>query len=185
MSDQTAHFVTGEFIKPELAVTHFHLREGDIVADFGAGRGYFTKLVAEIVGPEGRVYALEIQKNLVETIGEMAKQEGLEQIDTLWCDIEAVGGTKLADQSIEVAVVVNTLFLVEDRDSTVSEIKRTLRPGGKLFVIDWTDSHGGLGPAPEHVINEIDATALFETAGFTKERTFSAGEHHYGVSFRL
>lgn len=185
MSDQSAHFVTGEFIKPELVVTHFHLREGDTIADFGAGRGYFTKILAGVVGEEGHVYALEIQKNLVETIGAMAKAEGLDQIDTLWCDMETAGGTKLSDDALDAAVLVNALFQLEDKAAAVAEIKRTLRPGGKLFVIDWTDTHGGLGPASEHVVTESAATALFEEHGFTKERTFPSGEHHYGLAFRV
>ena len=63
----------GRFIEPAVVSTNFHLREGDKIADFGAGSGYFTKVLSKLVGGEGTVYACEIQKNLVDTIGELAK----------------------------------------------------------------------------------------------------------------
>ena len=50
--------------------------------------------------------------------------------------------------------------------------------------IDWTDSFGGLGPQPGHVVIESEATTLLTKAGFTCERTFPAGEHHYGIACR-
>lgn len=175
---------TGRFVVPELLVTHFHVREGDKVADFGAGSGFFVPVLSKAVGPEGRVYALEIQRSLSERIGELVRQEELQNVDTLWCDIERVGGTKLEDEILDIAIVVNTLFLFEDKDTAVKEIYRTLRSGGKLFVVDWSESFGGLGPQPQDVVDVKEAVTLFESNGFVMERDFDAGDHHYGVAFR-
>jgi ubiquinone/menaquinone biosynthesis C-methylase UbiE len=174
----------GRFIAPEVAVTHFHLREGDAVADFGAGKGNFAVLLARQVGPTGKVYACEIQKNLVETVADTARASGQSNIEAVWCDIEAHLGTKLADESLDAAILVNTLFQMEQKDVAIVEIHRTLRPGGKLFIIDWTDSFGGLGPVPEAIISENDTKALCESHQFIFERMFDAGDHHYGVAFR-
>ena len=59
------------FVTPEIVVSHFHIREGDVVADFGAGSGYYTPELSRRVG-NGRVYACEIQKALVEKVGALA-----------------------------------------------------------------------------------------------------------------
>lgn len=174
----------GRFVDPKKAVTHFHLNEGDAVADFGAGSGYFVRDLAAAVGPDGKVFACEIQKNLTEKIGELARQHNLDQVQVLWSDLEAVGGTKLQDGALDAAIVVNTLFQVEDKSAAIREIKRTLRPGAKLFVIDWSESFGGLGPQPDAVFDEAAARALCEGQGFVLDRSFDAGDHHYGIALR-
>ena len=61
---------------------------------------------------------------------------------------------------------------------------RTVRSGGKFFVIDWTESFAGMGPQPGQVISAADTKNLFEANGFTVEGEFEAGEHHYGLAFR-
>ena len=175
---------SGRFVLPAVVSTHFHLRPGDQVADFGAGFGNFAKTLSKLVGDEGTVYAFEIQRNLVETIGEMARTEHLGNIDPVWCDLEKNGGTKLADNVLDAGILVNTLFQIEDKDTAVLEMKRTLRPGAKLFVIDWSESFGGLGPAFDQVIDEATVKDLFESHGFVFERAFDAGNYHYGLAFR-
>jgi hypothetical protein len=83
-----------------------------------------------------------------------------------------------------VGVLANTLFQIEDRESAIKEIGRTIHVGGRLVLIDWTDSFGGMGPAPYHVITQEAATALLESNSFVLEQTFPAGSHHYGLVFR-
>lgn len=173
----------GRFVIPEVVSTHFHLRDGDVVADFGAGSGHFARVLSRLVGP-GKVYALEIQKNLVETVGDMARRENLGNVEVVWCDLEVEGGTKLRDGSLDAGIVVNSLFQFEDRAAAMQEMVRTLRSGGKLFVIDWSESFGGMGPAPSDILEEHDARSLAESAGLVFERTFDAGGHHYGLAFR-
>lgn len=172
------------FVVPETVATHFHLRRGDTVGDFGTGSGFFLPVLAKLVGADGRVYAFEIQKHLVERAGEIARRNNLLNVEVLWCDIEEQGGVKVADEVLDVAVLVNVLFQTEDREAALCEVHRTLRSGGKLFVIDWTEAWGGLGPHPDHVVTADAATALAETCGFVQERSFDAGDHHYGISFR-
>ncbi len=174
----------GRFVEPAVVASHFHLREGDVVADFGAGAGFFSEILARVVGPSGRVVACEIQKELVEKIGDSARRKGLLNIDPKWCDIEAEGGLPIPDGSLDAGVMVNTLFQFDDKGTALREVYRTLRVGGKFFLIDWTDSFGGLGPQFEQIVTERDARAYVESTGFVFERTFDSGDHHYGMAFR-
>lgn len=172
------------FVQPDVVVSHFHIRPGDTVADLGAGSGYFLPALAAAVGPEGRLFACEIQKPLVEKLGEYIRTAGWDQVAPVWCDLEAEQGSKLAEASVDIGVLVNTLFLLEDKATALTEIDRIVRPGGKVCVIDWSESFAGLGPSPDMVITKGEVTDLFEGQGWTLETEFPAGEHHYGLAFR-
>jgi len=172
------------FVDPAVVVSHFHIREGDVVADFGAGSGYYIESLAKKVGSNGRVYACDIQKELVEKIGTLIRQKGLFAVDPIWCDLEAAHGIKIADDTLDIGLLINTLFQLEDKHTALTEIARTIRSGGKFFVIDWSDSFNGLGPHTDQVLTAQDAQALCEEGGFVYERSFDAGDHHYGLAFR-
>lgn len=170
----------GQFVKPNMVVSHFHLKPGDVVADYGAGSGFFLKTLADAVGETGKVYAIEIQKALVERLGELAHSQALSNVHPLWCDLEEVGGIKIADCELDAVILVNTLFLIEDKETAITEMLRTLRRGGQFIVIDWSESFAGMGPQPSHVVSQSDALTLLEAQGCTLEREFPAGDHHYG-----
>jgi len=176
--------IGGKFVIPDVVVTHFHLREGDTVADYGAGSGFFLNALHKGVGHSGRVYACEIQKRLVDKLGDHARLAGLGTVHPLWCDLEEMNGIKIADGELDVALLINTLFLIGDKETAVKEMGRTLRRGGKFFVVDWTESFSGMGPQPENVISAEEAKVLFEANGFVFERDYPTGAHHYGLAFR-
>lgn len=172
------------FVQPEMVVTHFHLRAGDAVADLGAGSGFFLSSLVAAVTETGTVYACDIQRPLVEKLGELARREGWSNVQSMWCDLEEVGGVPLADGTLDVAVLVNTLFQFSDKSSALEEAYRVLRPGGKLYVVDWSESYQGLGPSTDMIVSEKTATDLAESNHFTLETTYPAGDHHYGLAFR-
>ena len=172
------------FMVPDAVATHFHLRFGDTVADLGAGSGHFARALSRLVGSEGKVYAVDIQRQLAETLVDTARKERLSNIEAIWGDLESIGGTKISDHTLDAALISNTLSMVEDKKVVLAEARRILRLGGKLFLIDWGEASGGLGPAPHMIVSEEAAKALATEAGFVFERAFPSGEHHYGLSFR-
>jgi ubiquinone/menaquinone biosynthesis C-methylase UbiE len=172
------------FVEPETVVSHFHLREGDVVADFGAGSGYYIEPIARAIGQGGRLYACDIQKDLIDKITDLARKKGLGWVHPLWCDLEEAGGVKIPDESVDCGIIINTLFQLENRRAALLEISRVIRRGGKLIIVDWSESFGGLGPAENDVLTEQDARSLCENFGFVYERSFDAGDHHYGVALR-
>ena len=176
--------IGGRFVIPDVVATHFHLLEGGLVADFGAGSGFFLKALSTAVGDSGRVFACEIQKQLVEKLGDLARVQGLGNVQPIWCDLEEPGGIKIGNGELDAAILVNTLFLIENKSVAIQEMARTIRSGGKFFVIDWTESFSGMGPQQSQVVTPADATSLLEANGFVFEREYPTGDHHYGLAFR-
>ena len=175
----------GQFVVPEVVASHFHLKSGDVVADYGAGSGFFLPILSQAVGDTGRVYACEIQKGLVDRLADLIRIKKLDNTQPVWCDLETPGGIKLPDGVLDVAFVINTLFQFESRDVAMKEIIRTIRRGGQLVIIDWTESFSGMGPHPDHIVTQDTAVALCESLGCTSVREFPAGDHHYGIVMRV
>lgn len=173
-----------KFVMPEVVTSQFHLREGDKVADFGTGRGFFVKPLCDAVTAEGEVFFCEIQKDLIEFVDEQIRLTGNNHAKTVWCDIEETDGIPVPSGTLDAGIVVNTLYQFEDRAAAVTEMLRTIRSGGKLLVIDWTDTVPGLGPTLDRIISKADCVNLLESHGCVLDREFPAGEHHYGLAFR-
>lgn len=169
------------FADPNQIVKQFGLTEGMRVADFGAGSGAYSFPMADIVRGNGMVYAVEVQKDLLKRIQNDAASRHVTNITPLWADIEKVGGTKLADRSVDAVLLSNVLFQMPDRETCIQEATRILKPNGRLFIIDWSDSFGGMGPRPEDLLPEEKARTLCEARGFSYSGAISAGAHHYGM----
>lgn len=171
------------FADPLSSVQQFALHEGMKVGDFGAGSGHLARAAAGIVGRDGKVYAVDVQEDVLKHLVLNTPDPLASVITTVWGDIEKPGGSHLRDRSLDAAMLSNTLFQVGDRAGLIEELKRVLVPGGKLLVIDWAGAYGGMGPTPERVVSEHDAEALFIENGFHKVKAFRAGPHHYGIVF--
>jgi ubiquinone/menaquinone biosynthesis C-methylase UbiE len=175
--------MNAHFSSPKDNVLHLGLREGMKVADLGAGSGHYARAAAPIVGHGGRVYAIDVQEDVLKHIKSNTHERHQGIIEHVWGNIEKSGGTHLRDATLDAAILANTLFQLEHRDAFMMELKRVLKSGAKLLVIDWAGSYGGIGPRPDAVVSEHDAEAFFINNGFHKVKAFRAGSHHYGIIF--
>ena len=171
------------FSDPKTNILQMSLREGMKVADLGAGSGHYSVAASSYVGNSGRVYAVDVQEDVLRHLIDSGHRAGRRNIETVWGNVEKMGGTKLRDQSLDAAILSNTLFQFEHKEEAIKEIKRILKSDGKLLVIDWAGAYGGMGPAPDHVVSEHKAEELFIGGGFYKVKDFRAGPHHYGILF--
>ena len=179
------------FIKPEEIIKNFEVRPGMVVADFGSGSGHYVLAAAKKMsnsglpaGQAGVVYAIDIQKNLLEAVKSEAERQHLSNVDIIWADIEGKEGTKLASGTLDLAIASNILFQINDKDALAREIFRTLKNGGRAAVIDWAASFGGAGPVAKSLAPKKEAERIFIQEGFLEEREFPAGDNHYGVIFK-
>lgn len=176
---------TGGFLEPERIVRYFGLEKGDHVADFGAGHGYFTIPMARVVGGNGKVYAIDIQKSVLDIIRARAKVEHLLNIEPVWADLDEPGGSHLKDKFVDFVVVANILFQAEKKDALMREAYRILREKGKIAVVEWeATATGSFGPPAELRLKKETVKNLALQAGFSPDREFEAGSHHYGLLFK-
>ena len=171
------------FSDPIKNVEQLGLRLGSTVVDLGSGSGHYTFASARAVGDAGKVYAVDIQKDMLTTLKNDAGAEGLRNVEVVWGDIEKVGGTKLKSEVADSAIISNILFQIQDKGVVAEEAHRIVKRGGKLLLVEWSESFGGLGPQPEVVFTHDMAVSVFGKAGFEVDREIRAGEHHYGIIF--
>jgi len=169
------------FSDPVKNVRALGLGETNIVADLGAGTGFYSVAAGHIVRL-GKVYAIEVQKDYLAKIRHKVAEARLKNVEAVWGNVEKLGGTKLRDNLADAVIASNILFQIEDKDKFIEEIKRILKPGGKVLLIDWSiPVHGG---RVEQMIPKNQAREMFEKKGFTLEREIDAGTHHYGMILR-
>ena len=172
------------FSDPVKNVEQCGIQAGMDIADFGAGSGFYTIASAKALMATGRVYAIDAQKDLLSKLKNNAARAGLYNVEVIWGDIEKIGGTKLRESSVDLVFLCNVLFQLENKGDIVNEIKRILKPAGRILVVDWSDSFGGIGPQPGHVVKKSVVLEMFEKGGFHMDRKISAGSHHYGFIFK-
>ena len=140
------------------------IADGSVVADMGAGGGWFTVRLARRVGPRGRVYAEDIQRQMIESIERRVKREGFSG------RVTTVLGTaldpKLPDGTLDAALFVDAYHEVEHKVALLRNLTKALKPDGRIGIVDFTSEGGGPGPAmnervdPQQVIRNAEDAGL-------------------------
>ncbi len=179
-----SHLGTGGFMNPDKIVAGFGIKEGMMVADFGSGAGYFTILLGQRVGKDGKVFALDIQESALDNVRVKAKSSGLENVETIRANLEILGSSSLIDNSQDIVLLANILFQSEQKPEIIKEAIRVLKNGGFLVVIDWKRAAGGFGPPDNLRTDEITMRSLVTGEGLVFESDIDAGQFHYGMKFK-
>ena len=172
------------FSNPHKNIEQLGLSDGMVVADLGTGSGFYAIQAGMAVAPSGKVYAVDIQKDLLDRLKKEAHANHVHNIEVISGDLEKLGGTKIKDESVDRVIAANILFMIEDKKSFINEIKRILKKKGAALLVDWAASFSQMGPHPDNVVYKDQAIKLFTDVGFKVEREISAGAEHYGIIFR-
>lgn len=160
------------------------LTEGMHVADLGCGNlGFFSVPAAKIVGKDGIVYAVDILKSVLKSVDQIAQEQGLSNIKTVWSNLEMVGATKVPAASLDLTMTINMLFQADKDAEVFKEAYRLTKPGGKLLSIDWLSISTPFGPKLADRIKKETAIKLAQDAGFQLSEDFEAGPYHFGLIF--
>jgi ubiquinone/menaquinone biosynthesis C-methylase UbiE len=165
------------FTDPVKNLKAFGLREDNIVADLGAGTGFYSVALGSIV-PKGKVYAVELQKDFLDTIKRKILEAHLDNVEIILGDVEKLGGTKIGDGIADAVIVSNVLFQIKDKEKFIEEIKRILKPKGRVMLIDWSESSIMSGTT---IVPKDKAEEMFKKKVFVVDREIDAGDHHYGM----
>ena len=172
-------------INPYPIFEKISLLPGMRVADLGCGRtGHFVFPASRVVGETGIVYAVEIVKNILESIKSRVRSEGYGNVQAIWSNIELVGKTPVPAASLQACFLVNVLFLVTDKKSTLIEAARLVERGGSVVVVDWARKLGLLGPPPEKMVPSEAIIELGKSLALDLVEQFAPGEYHYCLIFK-
>jgi ubiquinone/menaquinone biosynthesis C-methylase UbiE len=163
------------FVKPEEIAKNIGLEQGMTVVDFGAGSGHYALAVAKLVGEKGKVYVIDIQKDLLAAIKSEAGRRDFSNVEIIWADIEKIESTRLADNSVDKVIISNVLFQLEDKETVAREAMRILKKGrdAAVIVIEWNDGR----------MDKTLCEKIFTEVGFKKEKDLEVGDKHYGIIF--
>jgi ubiquinone/menaquinone biosynthesis C-methylase UbiE len=154
------------------------------VADLGCGSsGQFVFGPAKIVGDRGKVYAVDIMKTVLETVRRRAEQENAKNVSMVWSDMEIFGATKIESGSLDVGMLINTLYQSHKRLEILREAIRMIKAKGKLVVVEWKNISIPFGPPVEERVNTEQLKLVLAKLGMRLEDEFDAGPYHYGLVF--
>jgi ubiquinone/menaquinone biosynthesis C-methylase UbiE len=154
------------------------------VADLGCGSsGQFVFGPAKLVGERGKVYAVDIMKTVLETVSRRASQENAKNVFTIWTNLEIFGATKIESGSLDVAMLINTLYQSHKRLEILRESIRMMKNKGKLMVVEWKNMSIPFGPPVEERVNAEQLILVLTKLGLKLEDEFEAGPYHYGLIF--
>lgn len=175
-----------ELIDSKKVLEKIGLKEGDKVADLGCGgKGYFCLQAARLVGNSGLVFAVDILRSILRNIEKEAKVEGINNIKTVWSNLEVSGATKIESESLDFCLLINLIFQTEKRFEVIKEATRLLkRDEGKLVVIDWKKTSIPFGPSVEMRIFPEEVESFAQQLALKKDFSFEAGKFHYGIVFK-
>jgi ubiquinone/menaquinone biosynthesis C-methylase UbiE len=158
-----------ELEKPEVTVAAMNLHDGDRVADIGAGTGFYSRRLARAVAPTGKVYANDIQPEMLERLQELAAKEGI-------TNIVPVLGTEtdlnLPPKTFDWVLLVDVYHEFQKPEVMLEKIREALKPNGRVALVEYrlegsSASHISL----EHRMSVEQVTAEWTAAGFLLERT--------------
>ncbi len=167
--------------KPEDVMAKLGLKPGDAVADLGAGSGYFTLRLARAVGPQGKVYAVDVIPEMLDYIRQRAQLVGVKNIQL----VQALPqDPKLLPASVDLIFICDTLHHISDRRTYFPLLARALRPGGRLVNVDFYKKPLPFGPPLEMKIDKPEMIAEAQSAGFHMVQDFDFLPYQYFLIFQ-
>lgn len=120
--------------KPSVLIKNMGLKKGMNVADIGAGSGYFTRRIAPLIGPEGKVYAVDIQQEMLDILVEKMEKKGFQNVVPV---LGTIDDPKLKPESIDIAFMVDVYHEFSHPHEMMQGIVKALKPGGVVIWIEY------------------------------------------------
>ncbi|MEJ5368515.1 MAG: methyltransferase [Bryobacteraceae bacterium] len=164
-----------EWQKPEEVLSALALHPEEVVADIGAGTGYFTRLFAK---HSARVYAVDVDSRLLERIASLS----LPNVVTVHAAPDA---PRLPAASIDTIFFCNVLHHIPNRPAYYEKLRAALKPGGRVVILDFHKRPLPVGPPPARKLAEEEVIQEFEKSGFRLDKKHGFLPYQYFLEFRL
>ncbi|MCF6094462.1 methyltransferase domain-containing protein [Microaerobacter geothermalis] len=168
-----------KYLPPEAILHKLDLSEEDVFIDLGAGTGYFTIPAANVV--KNKIVALDVEPKMLAAIKVKADKMEARHIEYLESPVESI---RLGDSIADKALASFILHEVDDLNQTLVEIKRVLKPLGKLLILEWKDEEMDQGPPLSHRIGQSEVKNVLKQSGYQVEQVFYPNPMNYGIVAR-
>ncbi len=165
-------------LPPEPILRELGLKAGDTLVDIGAGTGLFALPAARMVGPDGRVYGLDISPEMVEDLARAAADEGLANVEAV---LSAETEARLPANAA-FYLMVNVFHELENRAAYLDRVRESMGPGSRLVIIDYHKKKTEHGPPLSDRVDAAEARALCEAHGLRVLRVWEVNEEEYGLA---
>ena len=157
--------------KPHEVLAALNLKPGEVIADIGAGSGYFTFRLSHFVGDKGKIYAVDVSPDMILHINRRIRELKATNVVSILADPD---DPLLAEQSINRFFICDVWHHVENPSKYLATMKKMLKPGGEIVMIDFHKKEMPVGPPPQMKIAREDLIKQMESNGFrlAKEHTF-------------
>jgi ubiquinone/menaquinone biosynthesis C-methylase UbiE len=155
---------------PSRAIRALKIEPGQVIADIGAGSGYYSLLLSKAVGPRGRVYATDIQPEMLAILERKLKAQAIDNVQlVLGTETE----TGLADASVDLAIMVDVYHELQQPEAFIQAVKRALKPGGRLVLIEFRKEDPNVPIREEHKMSIREARQELEAEGYRFDRVLN------------
>lgn len=168
--------------KPHEVVMALGLKEGETIADIGAGSGYFAFRFSNHVGESGRVYAVDINPDMIVFMNRRIRDMKVKNMVTI---LSAPDDPLLLDGSIDRFFICETWHHIQNQTQYLTLMKKMLKPGGQVVMIDFQKKDLPVGPPNEMKIAREDVVKQMQAAGFQLEKENSFLPYHYFLVFSV
>jgi ubiquinone/menaquinone biosynthesis C-methylase UbiE len=148
---------------PELALDAIGIRPGMIVGDIGAGTGYMSLRMAKRVGPSGKVYANDLQPDMLRRLRDNAARAGIANIETV---LGEETDPKLPQGQIDLILLVDVYHEFSDPQKMLGKIRGALKPDGRLVLLEYRKEDPSIPIRPEHKMSVAEVRSELEPEGF-------------------
>lgn len=148
---------------PDTAVAALDLKPGMTVADIGAGSGYMTVRMAKLVGPEGKVYAEDIQPQMIDILKRRLDRERVSNVVPV---LGAIDDPKLPAEAIDLMLLVDVYHEFSEPVKMLAGMRAALKPGGRLVLLEYRKEDPTVPIRLEHKMTVAEAKMEVEAAGF-------------------
>jgi len=166
--------------KPDAVIDAIGVKSGMVVADLGAGTGYFSVHLAKAVGDKGVVLAIDIEPNLIKYMTERAAKAQLTQMVPVLASPE---NPKLPAHGVDLVLIVDTWHHIDDRLSYLVKLAGGLKPGGRVAVVDFKKGDFPVGPPDAHKLTPESVVSEFAAAGWTQASHWDELPYQYVLVF--
>lgn len=167
--------------EPRKAIAALQIQPGDVVADVGAGSGYYTVLLAEAVGERGRVYATDIQPEMLALVRRKVDATPLGNVELI---LGTETDAKLPVRRIDLALMVDVYHELQQPQAFLRSLKPALRPGGRLVLIEFRKESPWVPIREDHKMSVTEARMELEAEGFRFERVLDVLPWQHILVFR-